>query len=256
MTTPLIKKNGALEPATWEEAYDFIANRLTSIKEDYGPDAIAGISSARCTNEENYLMQKFIRAVIGTNNIDGCARVCHSPTAVGMQRAFGTGAATNSIADLDHTDCIMVVGANPTNAHPVTGAKIKQAAIKGIPLIVIDPRKTELAQYATYHLALRPGTNVALLNMMLYYIIEEGLADAAFIDSRCEGYTSFEDQIKALDIDELERICQVDKSLIREAAIAYATATAAMCFHGLGVTEHLQGTFSVMLIADLAHAHW
>nr|MBK9651081.1 molybdopterin-dependent oxidoreductase [Bacteroidota bacterium] len=124
----MIKRNGEFEPATWDEAYSYIANKLNRIKKDFGPDYIAGISSARCTNEENYLMQKFMRAVIGTNNIDSCARVCHSPTALGMQRTFGTGAATNSIIDLKHTDCIMVIGANPTDAHPVTGAKMKQFA--------------------------------------------------------------------------------------------------------------------------------
>ncbi|HMT54928.1 MAG TPA: molybdopterin-dependent oxidoreductase, partial [Saprospiraceae bacterium] len=160
--TPLLRKNGELVPVSWDEAYRFIADKLTEIKHQYGPDAIAGISSARCTNEENYLMQKFIRAVIGTNNIDCCARVCHSPTALGMQKAFGTGAATNSIEDIKLTDCIMVIGANPTDAHPVTGAKLKQFAMKGKPTIVIDPRRTELAKYATYHLALKPGTNVAL----------------------------------------------------------------------------------------------
>ncbi|HEY6063645.1 MAG TPA: molybdopterin-dependent oxidoreductase, partial [Chitinophagaceae bacterium] len=121
--TPLIKKNGEFVEATWEEAYDFIATKLTELKNTYGPDSIAGISSARCTNEENYIMQKFIRAVIGTNNIDSCARVCHSPTALGMQRTFGTGAATNSVIDMQYTDCMMVIGANPTDAHPVTGAK-------------------------------------------------------------------------------------------------------------------------------------
>jgi formate dehydrogenase major subunit len=252
ITSPLIRKDGVLTPATWDEAYDFIAKKLIEIKHQYGPDAIAGISSARCTNEENYLMQKFIRAVIGTNNIDCCARVCHSPTALGMQRAFGTGAATNSIEDLKHTDCILVIGANPTDAHPVTGAKLKQFAMKGKPTIVVDPRRTELARYATYHLALKPGTNVALLNMMLYYIITEGLEDGTFIENRTEGYTSFKDQILALNMDELAEITGVDKELVRLAAIAYAKAPNAMSFHGLGVTEHTQGTFTVMLISDLA----
>ncbi len=129
--TPLIKKDGAFVEATWDEAYDFIVNKFTQLKKDFGPDSIAGISSARCPNEENYLMQKFMRAVIGTNNIDCCARVCHSPTALGMQRTYGTGAATNSIDDLNDTECMMVIGANPTDAHPVTGAKIKQQAMKG-----------------------------------------------------------------------------------------------------------------------------
>lgn len=252
LTSPMIKRNGEFEKVTWEEAYDFIADNLNRIKTTNGPDAIAGISSARTPNEENYLMQKFIRAVIGTNNIDCCARVCHSPTALGMQRTFGTGAATNSIADLEHTDCILVIGANPTDAHPVTGAKIKQKFMKGVTSIVIDPRKIELAKYATYHLQLRPGTNVALLNMMLYFIISEGIEDKAFIESRCEGYEEMKEEILRLDINELEKITGVDKYLVKEAAIAYATAKAAMEFHGLGVTEHYQGTFTVQLIADLA----
>lgn len=252
ITSPLLRKNGELVPVSWDEAYDFIVEKLVSIKEKYGPDAIAGISSARCTNEENYLMQKFIRAVIGTNNIDCCARVCHSPTALGMQRTFGTGAATNSIKDINNTDCILIIGANPTDGHPVTGAKLKQFAMKGKTTIVIDPRRIELAKYATYHLQLRPGTNVALLNMMLYYIITEGLEDKKFIESRTEGYADFRKHILAQDIDELARITGVDKELVRKASIAYATAPSAMSFHGLGVTEHYQGTYTVMLIADLA----
>lgn len=252
LRTPLIKKNGEFVEATWEEAYDFIANKLTEIKNNYGPDYIAGISSARCTNEENYIMQKFIRAVIGTNNIDSCARVCHSPTAIGMQRTFGTGAATNSVVDMQYTDCMMVIGANPTDAHPVTGAKMKQQAMKGKTLIVIDPRKTELVKYAQFHLQLRPGTNVALLNMMLYYIIKENLEDKDFIAARTEGYDAFKESILQLNIDELENITGVDRQLVREAAIAYASAPNAMSFHGLGVTEHSQGTYTVMLIADLA----
>jgi formate dehydrogenase major subunit len=251
LRTPLIKRNGEFEEATWDEAYDYIARELTRIKSEHGPDAIAGISSARCTNEENYLMQKFIRAVIGTNNIDSCARVCHSPTALGMQRTFGTGAATNSIIDLQYTNCIMVIGANPTDAHPVTGAKLKQFAMKGTS-IVIDPRKTEIARYATYHLQLKPGTNVAMMNMLLYYIMAEGLENKQFIEDRTEGYDEFKKHVMAFDIHELERITGVDKSLVRKAAIAYATAGNAMSFHGLGVTEHSQGTYTVMLIADLA----
>ena len=252
LRTPLIKINGEFVPATWDEAYDHIAGKLNEIKTNYGPDAIAGISSARCTNEENYIMQKFIRAVIGTNNIDSCARVCHSPTSIGMQRTFGTGAATNSIIDLEYTNCMMVIGANPTDAHPVTGAKIKQATMKGKKLIVIDPRKTELVKYADHFLQLRPGTNVALLNMMLYYIVKEGLEDEEFIASRTEGYEDFKKNILALNIDELEKLTSVDREKVRAAAIEYATAANAMSFHGLGVTEHSQGTFTVMLIADLA----
>lgn len=198
-------------------------------------------------------MQKFFRAVIQTNNIDGCARVCHSPTALGMQRTFGTGAATNSIDDLKDTNCILVIGANPTDAHPVTGAKLKQFAMKSDNVsIVIDPRRTELARYATHHLALRPGTNVAVLNMMMYYIVQEGLVDMDFVGRRTEGYSDFIDELLAIDIDRLEAVSGVPREEVRAAAIAYATAPNAMSFHGLGVTEHSQGTFTVMQIADLA----
>ena len=252
LRTPLIRKNGELKETSWDEAYQHIADKLTDIKNTHGPDSIAGISSARCTNEENYLMQKFIRAVIGTNNIDGCARVCHSPTALGMQRTFGTGAATNSIEDLNHTQCVLVIGANPTKAHPVTGAKIKQHAIRGKELIVIDPYKTELGKYATHYLPVRPGANVALLNIMLHYIVKEGLVDTEFVNSRTEGYADLSEALLGLNINELENVCGVSKELIRDAAVAYANATEAMSFHGLGVTEHFQGTFAVMKIAELA----
>ncbi len=249
---PMIRKNGKLEQVSWDEAYDYLTSRLTEIKEKYGGEAIAGISSGRCTNEENYLMQKMVRVCFGSNNVDGCARVCHSPTAVGLQRTFGTGAATNSIKDLELAQCIMVIGANPTSAHPVTGVKIKQKAMKGTPLIVIDPRSTQLAKYAKHHLQLRPGTNVAVLNMMLYYIIKEGLVDEEFVANRTEGFEEFCEDILKLNIAELESVSGVPREEARAAAITYATAKPAMGFHGLGVTEHYQGTYAVMLIADLA----
>lgn len=252
LTSPMIKRDGKFEEVSWDEAYDFMVDKFEQLIKDHGPDSIAGISSARTPNEENYLMQKFMRAVVGTNNIDCCARVCHSPTALGMQRTFGTGAATNSINDLYETDCVLVIGANPTDAHPVTGARIKQVVMKGVPLIVVDPRKIELAKYAAYHLQLRPGTNVALMNMMMYYIIEGGLEDKEFLSNRVEGYDEFREQILNLDVDEMEKITGVDKNLVKEAATLYATAPTAMEFHGLGVTEHTQGTFTVMQIADLA----
>ncbi len=202
LKSPMIRRNGEFEEVSWEEAYGYIATKLKSHKEVSGPDSIAGISSSRCTNEENYLMQKFMRTVIGTNNIDGCARLCHSPTALGMQKAFGTGAATNSIDDIHQTNCILVIGANPTTSHPVTGARLKQFAMKSGNLsIVIDPRRTEIARYATYHIALRPGTNVIILNMMAYYIISEGLVDEKFIEeiSRTGAYFKGRFQIKVVE---------------------------------------------------------
>ena len=253
LNSPMIKRDGVFEKVSWDEVYDYLEGKLNGYKEEYGADSIAGISSSRCTNEENYLMQKFMRAAVGTNNIDGCARVCHSPTALGMQRTFGTGAATNSIDDLKDTNCILVIGANPTDAHPVTGAKLKQFAMKtGNVSIVLDPRRTEIARYATHHIALRPGTNVAVLNMMMYYIIKEGLADDNFIDNRTEGFEDYKKELFNIDLNKLEKISGVDREEIRQAAIAYASAPNAMSFHGLGVTEHSQGTFTVMQIADLA----
>lgn len=253
LNSPMIKRNGEFEKVTWDEVYDYITEKFNYYKKEFGPDSLAGISSSRCTNEENYLMQKFYRAVINTNNIDGCARVCHSPTALGMQRTYGTGAATNSIDDLKYTNCIMVIGANPTDAHPVTGAKLKQFAMKSDNVsIVLDPRRTELARYATHHIALRPGTNVAVLNMMMYYIVSEGHVDEDFIKNRTEGFEEFKKELLAIDLNHIENISGVTREEVRAAAIAYATAPNAMSFHGLGVTEHSQGTFTVMQIADLA----
>ena len=249
---PLIRYNGHFVEATWDEAYSHIAENLKRIKAEHGGDAVGGISSARCTNEENYLMQKFIRVAFGTNNIDACARVCHSPTAWGMQKAFGTGAATNSVVDIEFTNCMLVIGANPTEGHPVTGAKIKQRAMKGVPLIIIDPREIEIVKFAKYHLQLRPGTNVALLDMFAYYIWEAGLVDREFIEKRCENWAEFEAGLRSLDLDELEKIHGVDRNLVKAAALEYGNADCAMAFHGLGVTEHSHGSKTIMLIADIA----
>jgi formate dehydrogenase major subunit len=252
LRSPLVRKNGKFEEVTWDDAYTYAASRFREIKDKYGPDALAGISSARCTNEENYLMQKFFRIVIGTNNIDGCARVCHAPTAMGMQWAYGTGAATNSVNDLYKTGCVLLIGSNPTAAHPVTGARIRSVVQRGIPLIVIDPLRIDLARFAKYHLQNRPGTNVAVLNMFARFILDAGLIDKKFIESRTEEWDKFEKYLRNLDITELENICGVEGELVRAAAIEYASAPSAMEFHGLGVTEHWQGTKSITLISNIA----
>ncbi|MCU7845628.1 MAG: formate dehydrogenase subunit alpha [Candidatus Thiodiazotropha sp. (ex Monitilora ramsayi)] len=251
LTSPMIRRDGELVEVGWEEALDFIAERLTVIKETHGPDAIAGISSARCTNEENYLMQKFMRSVIGNNNIDGCARVCHSPTAFGMRQVYGTGAATNSIDEIPLADCLLVFGANPTEAHPVTGARLKQAAIKGAKLIIVDPRRSELSKYATCHLQPRPGSNVALLNMLCRYLIELGYVDQSFVDSRTEGFDEFKAEVLAQDLDHLEQITGIDRGEVEQAAHVYGRAQRAMAFHGLGITEHYQGSRAIMQLAGM-----
>lgn len=252
LKSPMIRKNGKHEVVSWDEAYTYTASRFREIKEKYGADSLAGISSARCTNEENYLMQKFFRISIGTNNIDGCARVCHAPTAMGMQWSFGTGAATNSVSDMYKTDCLLVIGANPVSAHPVIGAGIRSLAQTGIPLIVIDPLRTGLARFAKYHLQNKPGTNVAILNMFARFILDEGRIDDVFIRQRTEGWEDFERYLRKLNISDLENFCGVDRQLVRDAAVEYSTAGAAMEFHGLGVTEHWQGTKAITLISNIA----
>tara|TARA_R110002110_G_scaffold5227_3_gene27151 strand:- start:254 stop:1948 length:1695 start_codon:yes stop_codon:yes gene_type:complete len=193
-----------------------------------------------------------IRVAVGTNNIDGCARVCHAPTAWGMQQSFGTGAATNSVEDLKQADAIFMFGANPIKGHPVTGAKIKQAFMKGVTSIVVDPIKTKLAELADYHLQIRPGTNVAILNMLAHYIVKGNLVDINFIESHTEKYEEFKSHVENLNMDELSVLTGVDKELVKKAARAYAKAERAMEFHGLGVTEHFQGSKTVMLLSNLA----
>jgi len=254
LTMPLLRQGNEWRKIPWEAALDRIAQEFTRIKTEYGADALAAISSSRGTNEENYLFGKFIRCVLGTNHIDNCARVCHSATVTGMMETLGASAATNSIEDLDQTKLILVVGANPTESHPVVGARIKQAHRRGVPLIVIDPRRTELARLATLHLPLRPGTNVALLNGMAHVIAKEGLLDRRFIASRTEGIDDWIKTVEPCTPEWAEQITGVSADLIREAARRYATSGASLCVHGLGVTEHRWGSHGVIALVDVALA--
>ncbi len=247
LTRPLVRRRGTLEPATWEEALEIVARELLRLR-----GSLAGLSSSRCTNEENYLFQKWFRAGLGTNDVDCCARVCHAPSAAGMREAFGTGAATNSLADLERADLVMVVGANVTEAHPVTGARIKQAALRGAGLIVVDPRRTELAAVADVHLRVRPGANVPLFNALACALVEEGLVDRAFLARRVEGWEDYEPFIRAHTPERWEAVTGVPAEAVREAARRYGRAARPMMVHGLGVTEHYQGSESVMLLCNLA----
>jgi formate dehydrogenase major subunit len=181
---------------SWPDALDRIAHEWVRLRDTYGPDALATISSSRGTNEENYLFGKFMRCVVGSNHIDNCARVCHSATVTGMMDTIGASAATNSIQDLDLAKLVLVVGANPTESHPVVGARIKQAVGRGAALIVIDPRRTELARLADLHLQLHPGTNVALLNGLGHILIQEGLIDQDYVRDRTQG---FEEWVKVVE---------------------------------------------------------
>ncbi len=238
----------------WAEAFDLMAREFTRIVQAHGPEALAVISSSRGTNEENYLFAKFMRCVVGTNHIDNCARVCHSATVTGMMETLGASAATNSIDDLDRTKLILIVGANPSESHPVVGARIKQALRRGVPLIVIDPRRTELARQATLHLQLKPGTNVALLNGLGHVVAREGWLDRAFIEARTEGVQDWLETVAACTPEETERLTGVPAARVVEAARRYATSGASMCLHGLGVTEHRWGSHGVIALCNLALA--
>lgn len=251
---PLLREGDQWVQISWRAALNRVASEFTRVKQAHGPDALAVISSSRGTNEENYLFAKFVRCVLGTNHIDNCARVCHSATVTGMMETLGASAATNSIADLDHAKLILVVGANPGESHPVIGARIKQAVRRGVPLIVADPRRTELARLATIHLQLHPGTNVALLNGLGHVIAKEKLLDKAFIEARTEGLDDWLEAVAACTPEMTEQITGVPASMIRETARRYATSGASLCVHGLGVTEHRWGSHGVIALCNLALA--
>ena len=252
VTQPMIRRDGTWEPATWDEALDAAARALRKARGEGGPGAVGVLASSRATNEENYLAQKFARLALGTNNVDCCARVCHAPSAAGLGGTFGTGAATNSYADIERAGLLMVVGANPTENHPIVGARLRQRARAGAPLIVIDPRRTELVEEAAVHLALRPGTNLPLLQAMAHVILAEGLADAAFLEARTEGLEAYATSLRTWTPEWAGDICGVAPEAVRRAARLYATVRPAMIFHGLGVTEHRQGTDGVAALAHLA----
>jgi formate dehydrogenase major subunit len=252
VTTPMIRVDGLWKNVTWDEAITFTAEKLKSVSEKHGPDSVGVLGSARATNEENYLAQKFARLVVGTNNVDCCARVCHAPTAAAMKLMLGTGAATNSFDDIEQARTILVCGCNPTENHPIIGARIKQAAIKGARLIVIDPRRIELCDYADLHLPLRPGTNVPLLNAMACAVIEENLCDEKFVRERVNELEAFREFIQQYAPEKVAEACGVDAALIRQAARLYATSKPALSVHGLGMTEHTQGTEGVMALVNLA----
>lgn len=252
ITQPMIRRKNQWETVTWNEAIIYCAQKLTSLLNAYGPGSIGIVGSARATNEDNYCIQKFARTVIGTNNVDNCARVCHQPTAKAMSMVLGTGAATNSYDDIEKAATILVAGANPTASHPVIGARIKQAVLKGANLIVIDPRKTELAKYATYHLQLKAGTNIPLFNAMANVIVTENWYDKTFVHNRTEGWEPFKNFIGEWTPEKAAKICRIHPRLIRESARLFAKQSPSICFHGLGLTEHTQGTDNVITLVNLA----
>jgi formate dehydrogenase major subunit len=249
---PMIREGSEWRPVTWEEATRFVATRLQETLDAHGPQSVGMLGSARGTNEENYVAQKFARVVLGTNNVDCCARVCHAPTAAAMRRMLGTGAATNSFDDIEHSAAFLICGCNPTEGHPIVGARIKQAVLRGAGLVVIDPRATELTLHADVHLALRPGTNIPLLNALAHVILDESLADETALRERVSGGGEFREFIRDWTPERAAEICGVKAEDIRAAARIYGTSTPAMAFHGLGMTEQVQGTEGVMALVNLA----
>jgi len=261
---PMIRKSIRDEwrEVSWEEAIGYAASELRRIQGKYGKNSIGGITSSRCTNEETYLVQKLIRAAMGTNNVDTCARVCHSPTGYGLKNTLGESAGTQAFDSVLQADVIMIIGANPTEGHPVFGSQLKRRLREGAHLIIVDPRETALVRTphieADVHLQLQPGTNVALMNALAHVIVTEGLVRESYVAERCEA-PSFA-QWKAFVAEErnspeaVETITGVPAERIRTAARLYGRARNAAIYYGLGVTEHSQGTTTVMAIANLAMA--
>ncbi|HQV56708.1 MAG TPA: formate dehydrogenase subunit alpha, partial [Ilumatobacteraceae bacterium] len=264
ITTPMIR-DSIDDPWTvvsWDEAIAETARRLMAIKDQYGAQAIGGITSSRCTNEEVWVMQKVVRMAFATNNVDTCARVCHSPTGYGLNTTFGTSAGTQDFRSVDHADVILLIGANPTDAHPVFGSRIKHRLRQGAEIIVIDPRRIDLVRSthvrAAHHLQLLPGTNVAVVNALAHVIVTEGLVDRDFVEKRCdmETFEAWCDFVARPENspEATEQYSGVPAADLRAAARLYATGGNAAIYYGLGVTEHSQGSTMVMGMANLAMA--
>jgi len=245
---PLVRKNGKLVPASWDAALELIADKLSQYKDD----KIALLSSAKCTNEENYLMQKFARLVMKTNHMDHCARLCHASTVAALAAAFGSGAMTNSINELEDAKCIFVIGSNTTEQHPVIALKIKNAKKNGAKIIVADPRKIDLVEIAEIWMRQRPGTDVALALGMCKVILDESLMDEEFIRERCEGFAGFRDLLKDFSLEDAARVTGVEKSLIRDAARMYAISGRASIVYAMGITQHSHGVDNILALANLA----
>jgi len=253
LTQPLLKQaDGSFNPISWDEAIALVAERINSIKAAHGPDAIAGFASAKCTNEENYVFQKMMRAAVGTNNVDHCARLCHASTVTGLSMSFGSGAMTNPISDLEHSDVIIVSGSNTTEAHPIVGLSIKKAVKRGAKLIVVEPRKIGLTNIADMHLRQKSGTDVAWMNGMMNVIISEGLANTEFIEARTEDFDKVRELVKKYTPEYVEGITGIPAEELRMAARVYGKAERGAIVYAMGLTQHTTGTDNVLSVSNLA----
>ena len=252
LTRPLLRHEGRLEPVGWDEALRHVARGLRAAVEQGGPDAVAAISSARATNEENYLIQKFMRVVVGTNSVDNCSRLCHSPSAAGLMATFGLPGGTHGFDDVERSDCLLVVGANPAEAHPVVGARLLQRVLRGARLVVADPRAVGLATHADVHLRPRPGTNVALFHGLAHVLLAEDLVDHSFLRDHAAGLPELTELLADYTPDRAATLTGVPAADLVAAARLYGRAERPAIVYGLGVTEHLHGTDGVRALANLA----
>jgi len=248
LTKPLIKKEGVFVESTWDEALDLIATKFAAAK----GDRFAALTSAKIPNEDNYVIQKFTRAVMGTNNIDHCARLCHAPTVSGLVQSLGSGAMTNSIDEFTRAKTIFSIGSNTTAAHPIIGLHIKEAKRRGARIIVANPKEIDLCRFADIYMQHYPGTDVVLLMGMMKVIVDENLADEEFIGARCEDYDLFRDSLEDYDLETAERITGVPKEKISAAARLYATEKPASLVYAMGITQHSHGTDNVLAVSNIA----
>ncbi len=253
LTVPLIRRDGRLVEATWDEALTLVAQKLLRIRDESGPRALGVLTSAKCTNEENYLLQKLARAVLKTNNVDHCARLCHAPTVAGLAAAFGSGAMTNSIPEFESdTACFLIIGSNTSEAHPLIASRILKARERGARLIVIDPRETQMARLADLYLAQRPGSDVAVLNGLMQVILEEELWDKEYVAGRTEGFEAMKAVVSGYTPERVEQLSGVPADMVRQAARMYATHKPAAIVYTMGITQHTTGTDNVKSCANLA----
>ncbi|MCX6557986.1 MAG: formate dehydrogenase subunit alpha [Candidatus Aminicenantes bacterium] len=257
LTKPLIRKEGKLVESSWDEALDLVAEKLCAIKKEHGPAALAGLSSAKCTNEENFVFQKFVRTAFGSNNVDHCARLCHASTVAGLARSFGSGAMTNSIEELENAEVILVTGSNTTETHPVIATRIKRAVLfHGAKLIVIDPRRIDLVNYAEKYgglwLRQKNGSDVAWINSMMNVIIAEKLLAEEFVKTRTEDFDSLKQRVEDFSPEKTVTISGIPAEKLRAAARMYAKAEKASIVYSMGITQHTTGTDNVMSLANLS----
>jgi formate dehydrogenase major subunit len=268
LTTPLVRKPGvpktkafvvdpdkwrdAFREATWEEALDLAARGLREIRDRHGAKALAGFGSAKGSNEEAYLFQKLVRTGFGSNNVDHCTRLCHASSVAALMEGISSGAVSNQVSDVAKAEVVFLIGANPTVNHPVAATWMKNAAKRGTKLIVADPRRTELARHATRFLQFEADTDVALLNALMYTIVEEGLVNEAFVRDRTSGYEALRDNVKKYSPEKMAPVCGIPAQTIREVARLYATSKASMILWGMGISQHVHGTDNARCLIALA----